>query len=184
MTYPATVADCIYTTLGPQNEGGGGAGGTPVPAKRDDPDVCRNLHGGDQMGVDRVDSIAHREAESFLHFDLDDRIVGTVVDVTLALTVGDNPEADGPGTGDLWEVETFTRPDLFSGPPSRVGGSALVPSFGPVDKLEDVTWTLPTTLVTANGTVCLGLDPTSTNGVDYFTNAGATPPQLIVTLSQ
>jgi hypothetical protein len=85
-------------------------------------------------------------------------------------------------SGELFEVAAFTRPDLFIMTPAPAG--MLSGSLGSVTQGEVVDFTIPIGLVSANGSVYLGVLPTSvnTNGVDYMNLQGADPPKLIVTV--
>jgi len=69
---------------------------------------------------------------------------------------------------------------IANGVPTKVGPSALSPDQGKVAPLQPIRWLLPNNLVSPNGTVVLGIFPTSAHGVRYWNARGPMPPQLIV----
>ena len=161
ITYGAAVADCIYIGM-------------------EDPDVCAADLPINAMTVDASVSTNLLPGHSYLRFDLDGQLAGkTVTEVRLRLTVSDDMSAASVSSGELHEVEPFTRPDLFVEAPMAV--ASLGADQGAVMPNDVVEWVLPTALVAPNGSVFLGVLPVSTNGVDYWNNDGAAPPLLLVT---
>jgi hypothetical protein len=158
----ASIADCLDPT---------------VP----DPDQCELDHGVGIMTVDGSDGLNGLPVYSFLRFDLDDTLTGkTVTAVTLRLTVPDTGSGDSPESGEVWEVEPFSRQDLFTAAPLQVGGAPLAMSQGAVALLDEVTWALPGDSVAPNSAVTLGLYPLVNDGADYWNLNGTLPPQLVI----
>jgi hypothetical protein len=174
--------------------GGGGAGGAaPVTIEYDaavadcifigneDPDLCASVTAADHMTVDGDVSAVMLPAHSYLRFDLDGQLTGkTVTEVRLRLTAGSDPDSESSSTGELWEVEPFTRMDLFTAAPATV--SPLGGDQGAVMPLDVIEWVLSPNLVSANASVFFGLIPVITNGVDYWNADGLQPPKLVITV--
>lgn len=174
--------------------GSGGAGGLPpgtltvvasvadcVDSVTPDPDACEALVGLGTMTADGSTGPNATPAYSFLRFDVDDTLAGrTVTSVTLRLTVTSQMGADSSQSGDIWEVETFTRQDLFGTVPAQVGAAPLSPSQGAVVQDQLVESTLPNGSVAANAPITLGVFQAVTDGVDYWNLNGAVPPELVI----
>ncbi|MBW2453518.1 MAG: hypothetical protein JRI68_03360 [Deltaproteobacteria bacterium] len=162
--YLADVADCVYVTA-------------------PNPDTCEADAAADQMTVDlTVAQAGNAEARVFLRFNLDGELVGKqVLAVVLEMRVTNGANADGPGTGEVWEVAAFTRPDLFNSVPAPQGSAAIASDQGAVVANDWVHWTLPSSVVAPNSSVFLGVQTSFTNGVDYWNKDGLFPPKLIVT---
>lgn len=162
--YPAVVADCINPDL-------------------PDPDACATEVAQNRMTVDtEFDAVNDPTARNvYLRFDLDGTLAGKTIDaVNVRLHVPNTSGSDSTQSGEIWVVDPFDRQALFVGPPAQVGGSPVSPNLGAVALDSDVLFPLPNNSVTPGGNVYLGILPLSTNGVDYFNNAGAAPPALVV----
>jgi hypothetical protein len=161
---PPTVADCVSLV-------------TP------NPDACETSSGLGQLAVDSSNSglPGAPASAAFLSFALDGKFSGKqVLSVKLQMTVANQTNAEGDKSGEVWEVEPFTRPDLFNTVPAKVGAAALAADLGPVVPLQVVEWALPSSAVTAGQSVYLGVFPNSANGVDYYGKVSPAPPKLIV----
>jgi hypothetical protein len=148
-----------------------------------DPDACEKSSGLGQMTVDSVNSglTGSPASAAFLSFALDAAFAGKqVLAVRLQLTVSNHSNANSNKSGEIWSVEPFTRPDLFTTVPAQQGGAPLAVDLGPVVQLQVVEWQLPTSAVTAGQSVYLGVFPTSSDGVDYYAKISPAPPKLIV----
>jgi hypothetical protein len=118
---------------------------------------------------------------AFLRFEVNGTIANKVVDaVTLRLTATDAPKAPGNASGEIWEVESFTMATLATTVPAKLGNTAISPNQGAVTQNQEISWPLPSGIVAPNTAVFLGLYPLSTDGVNYWNNDGAAPPQLII----
>ena len=172
VTYGAEVADCLLL------EDASAGGGNPLA---NDPDICAAVHGGNRMGVDLFESDGMGlESRSYLRYEIDDQLADLeITGLTIRTFVGET----GPEAGEIWAVEPFSRPDLFMGPPGRVDVAPLAPSYGPVTVNTSAEWTLPPTIIDPPATLFIEIAPvsTTTEGVDYHNNLGATPPVLVVT---
>ena len=149
--------------------GGGGRGGSPpvelvyAPVIADcitldapDPDACALSQPEGTMGVDGdVSNMSMLiERHSYLRFDFDGALAGAeVLEVALEITVSDVASSNGDSSGQLWEVEPFTRDDLFVGPPPKAGTAPLAGDQGSVDLSETVTFALPTSSVIAGSSL-------------------------------
>jgi hypothetical protein len=163
LSYGATVADCVDPTI-------------------PDPDACAAEGGGIRMSVDLENGMTPTPRISFLRFDLDAQLTGMSVDsVELLLSVPVFAGAESTNSGEVWQVTEFDRAALFTAAPDKVGASPLAGSVGAVAQGQTVSFQLPSTLVSAGGTVYLGVFPLSTNGVDYFNSLGTVPPALLIT---
>jgi hypothetical protein len=162
LSFAPTVADCVSTTA-------------------PDPDECETETGQGLMNVDLLDP-AMLERRAFLRFEIDPRLAERPVDsMTLVLTTGPGMGTSSTQAGDVYEVEAFTRPELFGSMPATVG-AALAPSPGPVGMAAQASWSLPAaSLVGTGGVLCLGVLPLVADGADYFNLDGTTPPALVVT---
>jgi hypothetical protein len=164
VTYTAAVADCVGPTM-------------------PNPDTCETEVGAGTMTVDTeydppIDLTAR---QSYLRFDLDGTLAGKTIDgATLRVRVTAIMGAESNQTGELWQVQPFTRSDLFVATPAPVGASPIAADQGPVALSELVSFAVPTSLISPNGSVFLGLLPLTTNGVDYYNANGAEPPVLVV----
>jgi hypothetical protein len=160
-SYAATVADCI----------------NPMTLN---PDTCESLTGAGEMNVDLADT-PNNPHHAYLRFDLDGAFAGrTVTAVRLQLHTTDDQNAGSPSSGEVWSVATFVRADLFTGAPAKQGSAPIAADIGTVARMAPVEFSLPVTSVTANGAACFGIFPLSTEGVDYYNDSGAQPPQLVV----
>lgn len=162
VTYLPMVADCVDPSL-------------------PDPDACASDQPLGTMGVDSdVGMLVTRH--SYLRFDLDEQLAGLrVTEVLLEITVSDHDDAESSSSGEIWQVEPFTRADLFVAAPAAVGPTALVGDNGAVAQLQTVVFALPVALVMPGAPVFLGVLPLETDGIDYWNLDGATPPRLVVT---
>ncbi|HEX5058871.1 MAG TPA: hypothetical protein VFV99_05895 [Kofleriaceae bacterium] len=162
-TYTATIAECIDPTA-------------------PDPAFCRTTNGQTELPVDLDDSNLHVPFYSYLRFDFDASIAGKeVAAVVLRAVISDGAQSDGPDSGEIWRVSTFTLASLSTQAPTQQGGAALAASQGPVVQLQEVDWLLPTTVIDSSS-LCLGMIPVSAAGVNYWNLQGATPPTLRVEL--
>lgn len=164
VTYTAAVADCVRPTM-------------------PNPDTCETEVGAGTMTVDTEydPPIDLTPRHSYLRFDLDGTLAGKTIDgATLRVRVTAISGAESNQTGELWQVQPFTRNDLFVSTPSAVGSSPIADDQGPVALSELVSFSVPTSLISPNGSVYLGLLPLTTNGVDYYNANGAEPPVLVV----
>jgi hypothetical protein len=160
--YGAIIAKCINPLATPPS-----------------PSACSSVSGADTVIVDGDDTM--HPWDTFLRFDLDTAFAGrTVVGVRLQLTATDATIAMSNNSGLVYESVPFTNTDLTVAEPAKAQAMALAPSQGAVTQLQTVEWPLPASLVTAGGSVYLELESPSTDGVDYWNRAGATPPQLFV----
>jgi hypothetical protein len=82
-------------------------------------------------------------------------------------------------SGAVYRVSPFTRMDLFDSVPTTM--TELAPDGGAVLAGATIEWTLPTSSVTPNGSLFVGVITTSTNGVDYDNLNGTVAPKLVVT---
>jgi hypothetical protein len=163
---PPEVGDCIAVALV-----------TP------DPDACQATSGLGQLSVDGQNAglTGSPATAAFLSFVLDNAFAGKqVTSVTLQMTVANETSANGNMSGEVWAVEPFTRPDLFTKVPAKQGSAPLAADQGAVVPLQVVSWPLPSDSVTANQSVYLGVFPLSTDGVDDYGKVSPAPPKLIV----
>lgn len=148
-----------------------------------DPDVCATASGGDAMSVDLVNDAFTPAAPSgaFVRFDLDGTLTGkSIISAAFELRATNGASADSVSSGELWQVAAFTRADLFSGAPAQQG-ALLGADLGNVAKLQTISWPIPATSISSNGSLYFGVFPLNNNGTDYFNLQGATPPRLVVT---
>ena len=175
-------------------QGGGGAGGGSVVLSygtsvadcvdptSPNPDTCATEGGGIRMAVDLEEGMPPTPRISFLRFDLDAQLAGKSVDsVELRLSVPVFIGAESNDSGEVWRVAEFDRAALFTAAPTKVGASPAAASVGAVAQGQTVVFELPSSLVSAGGSVYLGVFPLSTNGVDYSNALGAVPPALVIT---
>jgi len=161
-TYVATVAECINPAL-------------------PDPDTCRSIKGNAQLVADGSDASTMQPWYAYVRFDLDGRFAGqSIKTVHLRLTVTDDSLAASASSGAIWQVAMFDKPSLYTTVPAMVGSAAIAPAQSSIQKLEVVTFSIPTDLVAANGSLYLGVISTSTDGVNYWNLDGANPPRLDV----
>lgn len=159
----ATIAECIDPTA-------------------PDPAFCRTTNGATELPVDLDDSNIHVPFYSYLRFDFGQTIAGReVTNLVLRAVISDGAQSDGPDTGEIWHVATFTLADLQTQAPAQLGGAALAASQGPVVQLDVVEWTLPVTVIDG-GPLCLGMIPISAAGVSYWNLMGTDPPRLVIEL--
>jgi len=160
--YEATSADCVDESA-------------------PDPDQCEQDVGFAVMKITLDDYYIGHPRRAFIRFDLDNALAGkTVTSVTLRLQVTDGPFADSPGSGEVWRVQSFSEADLFGNMPATIGANALAPDQGAITQGQVLDWSLPTNLVTPNGSVYLGLLPTVVDGAYYWNEKGVGPPLLVV----
>ena len=164
VSYPASVAECI----------------SPVLL---DPDACEGAAGAGHLNVDlEATDGTDTPEQSFLRFDLDDALLGkTVLSATLELVVGTALGAGSDHTGEVWEVKPFTLTDLSVASPGPVGSAPTSADLGACVSGDTVRFVIPSGLVVRGASLYFGIFPLSGNGVNYFNNAGATPPRLLVT---
>lgn len=164
----AEVADCIDTT-------------------NPNPDQCESVMGKYQMVVDLENSAMIGGSGAgggpatavFVRFNLGQELAKkTISDVELQMTITDYTNSYSTMSGEVYQVSTFTRLQLFSQTPAKIGGVIGVDQ-GQNDTLETVTWTLPESIA-QQPTVCLGVFPINNNGAYYYNALGATPPRLRV----
>ncbi len=162
VTYAAAVAACINTTM-------------------PNPSTCATENGGNRMSVDLQGTPGNTPRHSYVRFNLDGTLSGKTVDqVTLRVVVSTVMGAESDQTGEVWQVAEFDQGSLNGTVPGQLGSSPLAPNQGMVALGEEVTFTLPSSTVTPNGSVYLGIVPVTTNGVDYWNLIGTDPPTLIV----
>jgi len=161
--YMAVVADCINPA-------------TP------DPDGCIAANGAGQLVVDSNDSTTMNPWQGYVKFDVDGMIAGrTVMAVHLRMVATSDAKAPSPNSGSVWQVAPFTRTSLATTTPATIG-NVLAGSQGAVAANQPVNWSLPTSLVSANASVYLGLTSASSDGVNYWNSTGTTPPRLVIDL--
>jgi hypothetical protein len=159
----ASIADCIDPAL-------------------PDPDACAASQPANTMGVDG-DFSQGAKRHSYLRFELAPELgAATVLEATLALTVSSFSSAQSVESGTVWQVEPFTRDDLFIAAPALVGAAPLVGAQGAVAQNQTVPFPLPVPLVLSDGALCLGVLPQTTDGIDYWNLHGAVPPRLVLTV--
>jgi hypothetical protein len=159
--YLATVAEC-------------------VDPKQPNPDKCRAIKGNDQLAVDFSDSVTTHPWDGFVRFDLDGAFAGgPVTNVTLQLTVTNASGAEGH-TGVVWQVAPFTKPDLYTAEPAKIGANPLAGTQGTAALLAVVEWPLAASLALPSGSVYLGLTSSASDGVAYWNLEGANPPRLVI----
>lgn len=162
--YPSVVADCVNPT-------------------NPDPDTCILDNGVGQLSVDLEDTTTTDPWHGYVRFDLDGMIAGRVVtSVRLRMTTTTNSQADSDHSGVVWQVQTFTRASLATATPARVGAAPIAGTQGAVTQSQDVLWPLPTSIVSANGSVFLSIVSPSTDGTNYWNQTGTRPPRLIIDL--
>ncbi|MBE7484048.1 MAG: hypothetical protein HS104_29280 [Polyangiaceae bacterium] len=167
LTYVANVADCVSLT-------------------NPDPDACEAGNPG-FLSVDNAnDALATSDAgpapasAGFLRFNLDSAFAGkSIINVELVVRAGTSTGAASDHTGEVWTVSPFTRPDLFSSVPAKV--AKVANDLGAVASGATITWTIPSSTISAGAPACFGIFTNSTNGVDYQNTKGNTPPRLLVT---
>jgi hypothetical protein len=160
-TYMATVAECIAPML-------------PSPM------FCRMKNGNTEMVVDLKDSMTNEPWHAYIRFDIDGALAGKMITkVTLRLMTTTDAKAPGPNSGSIYRVEQFTLASLSMTTPATMGAE-IGAAKAPIAANTAYTWVLPSSLVTANGAVYLGVLPNVTDGVNYYNTSGATPPRLIV----
>lgn len=164
VTYTAVVADCIKPSA-------------------PDPDVCETEAGSGVMTVDTQFNpmLDPTPRNAYIRFDLDGALAGKTVDAaTLTLRVTSISGGESNQTGELWEVEPFVRADLFVMTPATIGATPIGANQGAVALGAQVDFSIPTSLVSPNDSVTVGLLPLTTNGVDYYNTNGVEPPILVI----
>jgi hypothetical protein len=173
-----------------------GAGGAPQPKTAQysaedaacidpvllDPDGCEDANGEGAMNIDLNDTASAHPYHAFVSFELDEAFAGrTVLQVTLRVVVASYGKSAGDQSGEIWEVEPFDELDLNDYAPAKVGTAALAQSSGPVTQGQVVEWTLPVDFVAPEKEIYLGIFPVSDDGVDYWNDDGAVPPEIVIT---
>lgn len=175
--------------------GGEGVGGSPpttvvyeadvaacIDPATPDPDACEAAVGFAIMSID-AEAVAGQGGrwEGYVRIPVGEEIAGrTVTAVRLRLHVPASNGADSPSSGEVWEVAPFSAADLAVAAPAQV--QMLAPARGPVELDTTIELPLVGLELEAGTPVHLGLQPTTTNGVDYVNTNGATPPMLVVDL--
>jgi hypothetical protein len=163
----ASVADCIDTS-------------------NPNPDQCESVMGKYQMVVDLQNSAMIGQSGSgggpptavFVRFDLGPYLAAkTIVSAQYEMTITDYTNSGSTSSGEVFEVSTFTRPDLFTAAPTKQGG-VIGQNKGTVATLETVSWQLPLTTPAGKEALCLGVFPTNIDGAYYYNTLGTTPPRL------
>jgi hypothetical protein len=147
-----------------------------------DPAACETATGAGLMSVDGQNSAlpSSPQTAAFVSFALDGAFAGKqVLSVTLTFTVSSGPNANSNVSGLVWAVASFTLQSLSTTVPAQQGAAPLAPDQGPVTQNQVVTWTLPTSAVTASQPLYLGVFPTGNDGIDYIAS-GAGAPTLTV----
>lgn len=162
-----TVADCIDTT-------------------NPNPDQCESVMGKYQMVVDLENSAMIGGSGAgggpptavFVRFDLGPYLAAkTIVSAEYQMTITDYTNSGSSSSGEVFEVSSFTRADLFVSAPAKQS-SVIGANQGTVATLETVSWQLPPVNASGKDTVCLGVFPTNNNGAYYYNGLGTTPPRL------
>jgi hypothetical protein len=147
-----------------------------------EPEACEVANGEDAMNIDENDTASAHPYHAFVSFELDEAFAGrTVQQVTLRLVVASYAKSAGDQSGEIWEVEPFDELDLDDHAPEKVGTAPLAQSGGPVTQGQVVEWALPVDLVAPEKDIYLGIFPVSDDGVDYWNDDGAVPPELVIT---
>jgi hypothetical protein len=146
-----------------------------------DPDVCAADQPRATMGVDAEVTPPMMDARhSYLRFDLGE-LAGRVVSAALEITVSTVSSAGSSSSGEIWQVASFTRSDLFVSTPAPMGQAPIVGDQGAVGQGQTVSFALPTALF-GEPSLFFGVLPLSTDGIDYENLDGAVPPKLVVTV--
>lgn len=162
VTYTASIAECTDP-------------GAPDPA------FCRTANGVTELPVDTDDDNLNVPFHSYLRFDFDQVIAGReITAVVLRLVVSDGAQSNGPSSGEIWRVTTFTASSLQTQTPTQVG-TVLGAEQGPVVQLQEVTWSLPVSVIDTDF-LCLGMIPLSADGVNYWSLQGVDPPRIRIDL--
>jgi hypothetical protein len=167
LTYNANLAECIALDA-------------------PDPTECEATAGAGLMTIDLSTAIVggpagNHETAGFLRFDMDSALTDKIVEsVTLRMTVGNQTNSGSTMSGEINLVACFTLSDLSNEVPMTLGGGVVSPDQGTVTMNQVVDFPLPLTLVNANQPTCLAIYTNTMEGVDYFNNKGASPPQLII----
>jgi hypothetical protein len=161
LTYPATVAECVNPMM-------------------PDPAACSTWAGGNRLDVDLKNEASNMEpSHAYLRFDLDGALDGKTIDaVQVELVCGDAAGDEAPMSGELYRVASFSLSSLQTGVPAIA--EKVAEDRGGVTRGATVAWLIPPALVKPNGTIYLGLFPTTNNGVHYWNNSGAVPPKLVI----
>lgn len=165
VTYPATHAACVMLDLM-----------TPEPG------TCVSFTPPDGMTTDLVISSMMPElggSASLVHIPVGGEFAGRdIVEVRLRLHT--LPMTDSPQTGEVWAVESFTPMSIETVLPAQVGAAPLAPDMGASLGDVDVVWVLPNDAVTPNADAYLGIFPIDTDGVDFYSHLGPSPPVIEV----
>ncbi len=191
----ASLAGCgrlYFDPLGGAGDGatdGGGSSVTYLPSIADcldpgapDPAFCRAADSETELSVDLDDDELGVPFYSYLRFDIDTSIPRSDVRaVVLRLVISDNPEADGPSTGEIWRVAPFAASDLYAQAPALRGATPIGAAQGPVDQLQVIEWSLATDVID-DEPLCIAIVPISDAGVNYWNLEGVDPPRLRIDL--
>jgi hypothetical protein len=158
--YVASVADCI-DPLAP------------------DLTACQARKGPSQLVSDRNDTATLTPWYAYVRFDFDSQLAGAkLASVVLRAAATDSADAPSNMSGEIWQVSEFTETDLATTVPTKL--ARLAPDQGAVVNRQIVEWQLPAMSIAAGTPLCLGILPTTDDGVHYWNLLGADPPRLIV----
>lgn len=200
----STSAITVSGTSGTGSTGGGGTdsstGETPplslivmasVAACTDglanDPAACELSTLTQGMSVDASNNGTKLEATTaFVAFELSEVPPGSeLLSAQLRLTTTDEPNAESmTQTGEIWQTTAFTLESLSTAQPALVGDAALAADLGGAAASELVVWTLPVAEIDLGATLYLAIVPTTIEGVDYWNNMGAAPPELALEFNE
>ncbi|MEZ4429278.1 MAG: hypothetical protein R3A51_16515 [Nannocystaceae bacterium] len=132
-----------------------------------------NGHGDlGEMVVDLVNGdFKDRETRSFLRFPWPAALDGAqIVAVELLLTSSDHDgQTTSDQSGEIWACEAFDL-DVVVDEPALVD-AAIAPDQGAVDLTQQVSWTLPVSVLVPGQPTHLAVVPVSDDGVNYWNNA-------------
>jgi hypothetical protein len=137
---------------------------------------CTEIYGMGSLVLTKLDTTTMMPFSSYLRFDLDGAAT-TVAAVTLQMTVMNTAQAASDQSGSVWQANPFTQTSIEETTPGKTSMAMLASDRGAVAKGAIVEWPLASTLVSANGVLCLELESESTNNVIYDKTA---PPTLFV----
>lgn len=141
-----------------------------------DATFCADIYSPNSLVVTELDDTTMLPLRTYLRFDLDGSVTGTVAAVTLQMTALDTAQAASDQSGSVWQVSVFTQQSIASTTPGKIG-SVLATDRGTVVNGAVVEWPLASSSVGANSVLCLEIESTSTNNVIYDK---AAPPTLLV----
>jgi len=162
VTYQAVVSDCVEPS-------------------DPDPDLCRSQLGVGHMLVDTsytsTDSLPRN---IYLRFDIDTPPPTNIASAEVQLVTSNHALNGAASTGELWQVQPFSRADLFIGIPTIVGAVPVGNDKGSTGSDSPVTWAAPTAPIQQGASLYFGVLPLSNDGLVYWTIEGAEPPRLVV----